>query len=294
MGQWVLCILLAVSSSPSQPSLNTFSCDDMPPPLRTPGKYKAKLSRTVDTHSSSEPSSQQDILYIFNKSQNTTQQEQQMSFLFGGGNPHAGTQSMNQNNNPVRECRRRLSRGIRNLQQEQKALLACEAGDTQQVRDAIQKGDPACIKACAIQLSRTKSRIRKNVSMQNRMVAMDRRFSDISSSSTMTESLKMATEAMRAVSGSNDLSSIAQIIRDFDRQNGVMDEHLSMIDEAVDTMAEEEGEDMEASKEIENVILQMGFDLDVLLPKSPAVLHAAAKSSEADKEIERRLARLKG
>lgn len=213
-----------------------------------------------------------------------------MSFLFGGAAPPAQAHAQL---NPVRECRKRLSRGLRGLQQEHKSLLACERQDADLVREAAVRGDHASIRSHALQLSRTKARIRKNVAMQSRMVAMDRRFSDISSSTAMTESLRSATMAMRAVTGSNDLASIAQVIREFDKQNGVMDEHMGMVDEAIDTMAEEDGEEDEANETVERMLTEIGLDAEALFPKLATGQRQRRPVADVDAEVESRLARLK-
>lgn len=73
-----------------------------------------------------------------------------------------------QTTNPLRECRRKLSRGIRAIDQEMKDLTAQKQADIKQVKDAAKNGDMQFLKTYAVQLAKTQHRISKNISMKTR------------------------------------------------------------------------------------------------------------------------------
>lgn len=211
-----------------------------------------------------------------------------MSFLFGGGN--AASIPM-QRVDPTRECRRTLHRGVRTLQREQKELLTAEQKDIAMVKNYAARGDMSAVKSSAMQLVRTRNRIKRNNAMQNRMTAMDRRFSDISSSQTMTEAMRTATSAMSRMTGATDLAAMARILKEFDKQNGSLDERMDMIDEAIDSMCEFEGQDEEISDAVGQVLTEIGLDVSLLTDKPPTALGRPNKDDDAD--IERRLLQLR-
>lgn len=84
------------------------------------------------------------------------------------------------------------------MQRERKELLMAEQHDTATVKAHAVRGDMAAVKSSALQLVRTRDRISRNTAMQNRMTAMDRRFSDISSTQTMTEVRRYPCDEARA------------------------------------------------------------------------------------------------
>lgn len=193
----------------------------------------------------------------------------EMSFLFGGERAAPVRNRARQVEDLTRECRRTLNRGVRSLELEGKKLKAAEEADLKAVRTAAARGDTAGIKIAAKQLIRTRARERRNRTMQGRMVAMDRRLSDISSSSTLTTAMTSMTGLMTRMAKSTDLSAMANIIREFDRQNGAMDEKTEMIDDAIDGMDEEEGEGDDINDAISQVLMEIGLDTDALLARPP-------------------------
>lgn len=192
--------------------------------------------------------------------------------------------------------------------------MLAEQKDMASIRHFAAQGDMSALKSSATQLVRTRNQMKRNTAMQNRMTAMDRRFSDISTSQAMTTAMRNATTAMSRMTGGTDLAAMAKIIRDFDRQNGALDERMEMIDEAIDSMCEFEvscllqsaweiylllltatacvsqDQDSEVSDAIGQVLTEMGLDVAFQTDRPPARLQAQQKE---DVDIEERLLRLK-
>lgn len=194
---------------------------------------------------------------------------------------------------PIRECRRSLSRGIRSIDREAPAARKEEAACLADVRSAARLGDMAAVRAVSIRLVRVRARIRRQEAMVGKLRAMENRISEIGSCNLLTKSMLDGVNAMRTVSGATDFSSISRIIREFDRQNGMMDERMEMMDGAIDGMEETENEESETDEMMAQVLAEVGIDMDEVIFNAPsAKVRAGLKLDDSD--IEMRLASLKG
>ena len=70
-----------------------------------------------------------------------------------------------------------------------------------------------------------------------------------------------------------------------------MDEHIGMVDEAMDEMAEEEGEEEDAMATVQQVLEEIGIDSAVVIPRTVASIKQPPDGDYSD--IDARLARLK-
>ena len=221
-----------------------------------------------------------------------------MSFIFGGERPHTTGKCASKIEDLTRESRRTLNRGVRSLQTEHHKLKLSEEADTKAMKAAVH-GDIVGVKLAAKQLVRTRARCKRNIIMQSRMIAMDRRLSDISASSTLTNAMSSMTTLMQKLSKSTDITSMSKLIRDFDQHNGRMNETMNMIDESVDDMLDgEDDEDEQIDEAAALIIAEAGFDMESLMIKPPTYKRdLAAKQEAADNAdetlIQARIQRLK-
>ena len=68
------------------------------------------------------------------------------------------------------------------------------------------------------------------------------------------------------VTGPNSLTSVANIIQNFERENAILDDHIQQIDDVIDDMAEEEGEGEFASDTIQQVLADIGIFPESIFP----------------------------
>lgn len=212
-----------------------------------------------------------------------------MAFVFGGGRGSGSQPRVD----PIRECRRSLSRGIRSIDREAPAARKEEAMCLADVKSAAKLGDIVGVRTASVRLVRIRARIRRQEAMVGKLRAMENRISEIGSCNLLTKSMLDGTNAMRTVSGTTDFSSISRIIREFDRQNGMMDERMEMMDEAIDNMEETENEECETNDMVAQVLAEVGIDMDDVIFSAPSAKVRAGLKSE-DSDIEARLASLKG
>lgn len=99
------------------------------------------------------------------------------------------------------------------------------------------------------------------------------------------QAMRNATAAMSRMANTADLSTMARIIKEFDRQNGSLDERIDMIDEAIDSMCEFEGQEVEASDAIGQVLTDIGLDASFLLQGKPSAVKHQQKSEVRQREF---------
>ena len=209
-----------------------------------------------------------------------------MSFIFGGSH------EVKTPKDPVRESRRAIQRGVRQLDKDTTQMRSEEKKLLEEVRTGARMGDIGALSATAKQLVNTRACMQRNDGIKNKMKAMDRRFADVKSCTTAVSSMKALTACMHTMQQQDmDMAGMSRVVREFERANGVMDANIEMIEEAMDDMVEPgDDQDAESRKVVELVLAEVGLDLFDVLASVPT---QKSSSTASEQELELRLMHLK-
>ncbi|OLY79508.1 DOA4-independent degradation protein 4 [Smittium mucronatum] len=85
----------------------------------------------------------------------------------------------------------------------------------------------------------------------------------------MAQSMMGATKAMKSMNGAVNLPALTRILREFEQQSEMMDMKGTVMDDVIDdAMADSEDEDAEADTVVQQVLDEIGINVDHMLASS--------------------------
>jgi division protein CdvB (Snf7/Vps24/ESCRT-III family) len=177
-----------------------------------------------------------------------------MSFMFGGGVASSAV-------DPVRDCRRVISRSIRTLGTECMQLEREEQKCAALIRRAVKSSNAEAAKGCATDLVRTRGRLQTNREMMRKFNAMSARLGTISSTHRMSESMTRMTQVMATLNDQVDVTSMLRTIAEFERQDELTSEKQSWMDDSLSDIAVVHDEDALANDAVSMVLSEFGLDI---------------------------------
>lgn len=192
----------------------------------------------------------------------------------------------------MRESRRAIQRGVRQLDRETVQMRSEEKKLLEGVRKEARLGDMSALSATAKQLVQIRASINRNTGVQNKMKAVDQRFADVKACTIATDAMKALTGCMMTMQRDGlDVAGMSMMVRDFERANGVMDANIEMIDEAVGDMIEPGENDEEDTRNIvESMLAEVGLDIVDVLASAPV---PGSSKNTAVQDLDNRLMMLK-
>jgi len=206
-----------------------------------------------------------------------------MAFVFGGGS-NLGTSRRAVD--PTKDCRRVIARGTRNLAGECLRLEREEKKCIALVRQAVKNGHHANAQSSATELVRIRLRVQDNKNMQGKFHGMATRLNTISTTQQMTQSMQQMTAAMTTLNAEIDVTSLARIVAEFERQDDVTSEKESLLHDTLTEISTVDQEDTLADDAIGRVLAELGLEL----PTPPSAIRVpAAHQLQEEEELQKRL-----
>lgn len=220
-----------------------------------------------------------------------------MSFLFGGGPAEAG----GARHDKARESKRLVQRACRRLEAERAATEREHRGLAADLERRCGSGESmASLRRAAEKVVRCGSRLRASDATVERFGAIQRRLDAVQSTASMTSAMQKAILAMRQVRGSSDMGNLSKIVRDFEREDGMMQLGGEMIDEAMDDLQQQEDDrglsDCTADDVVCGILARQGLALADVFPPAPMACSDARGSEQVGDlgtDFEERIRRLK-
>jgi charged multivesicular body protein 2A len=207
----------------------------------------------------------------------------------------------------MKAYKRQLDKTIRELERERNKLATQEKMLEVQMKQAAKKGQQDSLKIMAKDLVRTRRYGQKFFRMKMQIQAVSMRLVTMQSVGTMTKSMAGVTKAMRMMNGQMNIPQMQGIMQEFERQNEMMGMKEEMINEAIDDAMAGEDDEAEMDEEVNKVMAQMMLDFKAKVDEAavPGALPvqqqavaapgaAVAAAADDDKELEAKLAALKG
>mmetsp|Transcript_28446 Transcript_28446/g.58190 ORF Transcript_28446/g.58190 Transcript_28446/m.58190 type:complete len:213 (+) Transcript_28446:177-815(+) len=212
-----------------------------------------------------------------------------MSFLFGGKSKTPAEM--------MREYKRNVDRSVREIEREKTKLQAQEKKIIVDIKKAAKEGQMNVAKIMAKDIVRTRQQITKFYQMKTQMQAVGLRLQTIKSTQAMTEAMKGAAKAMRAMNAQVKPVAMQRILMEFEKQSQLMEDKQEMMDDVMDDAFEAEGEEGQIEEVVGQVLAEIGIDFSEGMAAAPGaapVAAGAAAEADVDADLEERLKNLKG
>lgn len=120
----------------------------------------------------------------------------------------------------------------------------------------------AC-RVMAKDMVRTRRYIQKFHKMNTSLQAVSLRMQTMSSSQQMTQAMKGATGAMKAMNRGMNLPGIQRVLMEFEKESDMMDMKDEMMNDAIDDAMEDDDEEEDDEEEmiVQQVLDEIGLDL---------------------------------
>ncbi|KAJ9161828.1 Snf7 family protein [Coniochaeta hoffmannii] len=173
----------------------------------------------------------------------------------------------------LRKNQRLLDKAIRELDQQRVKLEKQEKTLVSQIKQSAQKGQMGACKIQAKDLVRTRRYVEKFYSMRSQLQKISLRLQTYRTNEQMMQAMKGATMALGSMNKTMNLPSLQRIAMEFERENDLMEQRQEMMDDAVDD-AMDVGEEEEGDEIVEQVLEEIGVDLNQAFGKTPTGLQS--------------------
>ncbi|MCL7030702.1 hypothetical protein MKW94_019500 [Papaver nudicaule] len=189
-----------------------------------------------------------------------------MSFIFGKRKTPAEL---------LRENKRMLDKSIREIERERQGLQAQEKKLIGEIKKSAKQGQMGAVKVMAKDLIRTRHQVEKFYKLKSQLQGVSLRIQTLKSTQAMGEAMKGVTKAMGQMNRQMNLPSLQKIMQEFERQNEKMEMTSEVMADAIDDALEGDEEEQETEDLVNQVLDEIGIDINSELMNAPASAIAA-------------------
>jgi charged multivesicular body protein 2A len=196
----------------------------------------------------------------------------------------------------MKQYKRGLDKTARDLDRERNKLLQQEKKLVVEMKRMAKQDQIDSVRIMAKDLVRTRKYAQKFYRMKAQIQAVSLRLQTLTSTNQMAKAMAGVTKAMRGMNAQMNIPALQGIMRDFDRQNEMMGMKEEMMNDAIDDVMNEDGEEEEDTEnEIRKVMDEVTLDFKSKVGVTDAALAQPEKSNETeeDRALEDRLKALK-
>eukprot|EP00035_Acanthoeca_spectabilis_P005768 m.117250 g.117250 ORF g.117250 m.117250 type:complete len:212 (-) comp13178_c0_seq1:118-753(-) len=159
----------------------------------------------------------------------------------------------------LKEHQRALKKAIRGIEREERQLSSQQEKLKNDIRKSAKDQQMAVCRIQAKDLVRTRKHIRKMLQMKTQIQAVSLKIQTMKSTVTMAEAMKGVSKAMGKMNKTMNMPQLQQVMRDFERESGVMDAKQDMMDDMIDSAMEDEDDEAEADNMVQQVLEELGL-----------------------------------
>ena len=134
----------------------------------------------------------------------------------------------------LRKNQRALTRAMRELDRERSKLEQQEKKLIVDIKKMAKAGQMDAVKIMAKDLVRTRSYIKKFITMRANIQAISLKVQTLKSQASMANAMKGVTRAMKSMNSKMNLPQIQKIMMEFEKQAEIMDMKEEVMNEAID------------------------------------------------------------
>ncbi|KAL9224674.1 hypothetical protein vseg_000687 [Gypsophila vaccaria] len=180
----------------------------------------------------------------------------------------------------LRENKRMLDKSIREIERERQGLQTQEKKLIVEIKKSAKQGQMGAVRVMAKDLIRTRHQVEKFYKLKSQLQGVSLRIQTLKSTQAMGEAMKGVTKAMGQMNRQMNLPNLQKIMQDFERQNERMELTSEVMGDAIDDALEGDEEEMETEDLVNQVLDEIGIDINQELVNAPssAVAAPAAKN----------------
>ena len=156
-----------------------------------------------------------------------------------------------------------LDKSIRELDRERSSLLSQDKMLAAEIKKLARQGQLEAVKLMAKDLVRTRHSIAKLHVLKSQLQAVRLR------TQTMADAMRGVTRAMKDMNSQLNVPRLNNIMQDFERQNGRMENTTDTLSDTIDNTMIADGEEEESEELVSQVLDELGCNIDVQLVDAP-------------------------
>ncbi|BFZ25242.1 hypothetical protein BsWGS_28281 [Bradybaena similaris] len=195
----------------------------------------------------------------------------------------------------IRENDKVLKKQTRDLTRDRNALEREEKKLEMDIKTAAKQGNKQAVTILAKQLVNLRKQKTKSYAMGSKISAIGNQQKVMSSNMKMAGALATTTKTMTQMNKVMDPQKTAAMMREFEKESAKMDMTGEMMDDTLDDILAESGDEEEEDAIVNQVLDEIGIEISGKLVNAPSAHKGrlGESTSAADAEIERQLAALK-
>lgn len=181
----------------------------------------------------------------------------------------------------LRENKRMLDKAIREVDRERMQLQNSEKKLIMEIKKLAKQNQMDAVKVLAKSLVRNRHAVTKLYQLKSQLQAVSLRIQTLKSTQSMADAMRGATKAMGAMNKRMNLPALQKIMMEFERQNERMEMTQEIMGDAIDDAMEGEGEEEESEELVNQVLDEIGINLDTDLVAAPGQMAAQPQAVAA-------------
>ncbi|GFS22761.1 charged multivesicular body protein 2b [Elysia marginata] len=190
-----------------------------------------------------------------------------------------------------------LRKQTRDIDRDRHALEREEKKIEMEIKKAAKQGNKQAATILAKQLVNIRKQKTKSYAMNSKISAIGNQQKLMHSNMKMASAMGTTTKTMTQMNKVMDPQKTAAMMRDFQKESTKMDMTEEMIDDTLEDVLAESGDEEEQDAIVNQVLDEIGIEISGKLADAPSAhrgkLGESSKAAAADDEIERQLAALK-
>jgi len=212
-----------------------------------------------------------------------------MSFLFNKPNPK---EQQRQNQRALRQTERELQKDRWDLDRQEKQLEV-------DIRKMAKQGNKDGCVVLAKQLVNLRKQRTRSYGMSAKVSGVNAQSKAMNSNMKMAQVMKTTTDTMTSMNKQINPMQVAKTMQEFEKANAKMEMSEEMINDTLDGMLDEDGDEEEQDRIVSQVMDELGIELSGKLSEAPSahkgMLGESSKTGTklSDADVERMLQNLK-
>jgi len=137
------------------------------------------------------------------------------------------------------------------------------------MKKTAQNGQMASVRVMALDLVRTRKHVQKMAQMKTRLQAVSLRLQSVQSQAAMASAMRGVTRAMGQMNRQINLPGLQQIMMEFEKQSQIMEMKDEVIQDTMEDMWDDEGEEEETEDIVNQVLDEIGIHLESEMASTP-------------------------
>lgn len=196
----------------------------------------------------------------------------------------------------LRDTDRQLRRTGRDLERDRREIERDEKKLEMEIKNAAKMGNKQVCTILAKQLVQLRKQKERSYAANSKITALNSQTKVMGANVKLAGAMTTATKSLASMNKVMNPEKIGQTMQEFEKATSKMDMTEEMMNDALDDILNESGDEEEGESIVQQVLDEIGIDVSAKIsqaPSAPARLGESSKSNTDIDDIERQLAKLK-